>query len=87
MLGGAGNDSLTGSSLGDVLIGNEGSDTLTGGSGSDFLIGGIGNDTLNGGAGYDTYVIEGNDTIQDSDGLGILKNKELKVPESNYFRM
>lgn len=85
MLGGAGNDSLTGSSLGDVLIGNEGSDTLTGGSGSDFLIGGTGNDTLNGGAGYDTYVIEGNDTIQDSDGLGILKNKELKVPESNYF--
>ncbi len=39
------------------------------------MIGGAGNDTLDGGAGYDAYTLEGRDTIRDSDGLGILKDK------------
>ena len=71
MFGDTGNDTLTGGTGNDVLVGNAGADTLTGGAGKDLLIGGAGADTLDGGSGYDTYVVEGNDTIQDSDGKGI----------------
>ncbi|MDP2199866.1 MAG: hypothetical protein Q8K01_14880, partial [Sulfurimicrobium sp.] len=59
----------------DLLAGNGGADALTGGAGNDLLIGGVGADTLNGGADYDTYLIEGNDTIQDSDGKGRLMDQ------------
>ncbi len=52
--GGAGNDTLVGSPLGDILKGEDGNDSLTGGAGNDQLIGGNGNDTLIGGAGDDT---------------------------------
>ncbi len=45
-------------------------DFLFGGKGNDTLIGGAGRDYLEGGTGFDTYVIEGNDTIFDSDGKG-----------------
>jgi len=41
----AGNDSITGSSLGDKLLGYGGNDTLNGGAGADTLAGGVGNDT------------------------------------------
>lgn len=51
--GGAGNDTLVGSPLADVLKGEDGNDTLNGGAGNDTLIGGNGNDTLIGGAGDD----------------------------------
>ena len=30
---------------------------------------------MNGGAGYDTYLIEGHDTIEDSDGNGRIRDK------------
>ena len=52
--GGAGNDTLVGSPLADILKGEDGNDSLTGGAGNDQLIGGNGNDTLVGGAGDDT---------------------------------
>jgi len=52
--GGAGNDTLVGSPLGDILKGEDGNDSLTGGAGNDHLIGGNGSDTLVGGAGDDT---------------------------------
>jgi len=52
--GGAGNDTLVGSPLGDILKGEDGNDSLTGGPGNDQLIGGNGSDTLVGGAGDDT---------------------------------
>lgn len=75
MIGGTANDTLDGGTGNDFLFGGDGTDTLTGGAGGDLLIGGAGADTLNGGAGYDTYTLEGRDTIQDSDGNGILRDK------------
>ena len=47
VVGGSGNDTLTG----DALVNN-----LNGGVGNDTLDGGLGNDTLVGGAGDDTYI-------------------------------
>jgi Ca2+-binding RTX toxin-like protein len=75
MIGGSGGDTLDGGVGNDFLFGGDGADTLTGGEGDDQLIGGKGDDTLNGGAGYDTYIIEGSDTIQDSDGHGTIRDK------------
>ena len=40
---------------------------------NDTLDGGAGNDTLIGGTGFDTYILEGFDTIYDSDGQGQLQ--------------
>ena len=62
-----------------ILFGGSGTDTLTGGSIDDSLYGGAGNDILKGeggsdhmegGADFDTYYIDGNDTVYDSDGVG-----------------
>ncbi|MFN9717319.1 MAG: M10 family metallopeptidase C-terminal domain-containing protein, partial [Planctomycetota bacterium] len=44
VVGGSGNDSLTGNALANVLTGNAGNDTLSGAAGNDALIGGLGND-------------------------------------------
>ena len=46
MLGGVGNDTITGSAKGDVLLGEGGDDTLRGGGGKDYLDGGMGNDVF-----------------------------------------
>ncbi|MFO0928820.1 MAG: calcium-binding protein [Gemmataceae bacterium] len=54
--GGAGNDSLLGGGVTDVLYGDEGNDTLVGGNGDDVLIGGAGRDNLQGGAGDDLLI-------------------------------
>ena len=51
--GGAGNDSIIGSSLADSINGSGGNDTIKGGDGNDSLNGGTGNDQLNGDAGND----------------------------------
>jgi len=51
--GGAGDDTLIGTSRGDILSGGAGDDTLLGGAGRDQLIGGADNDTLTGGLGRD----------------------------------
>lgn len=62
VIGGSGNDALTGDGSATRLVGNNGNDTLRGGDGNDFLSGGngadqlfgdAGNDTLTGGAGAD----------------------------------
>ena len=47
--GGAGNDTITGSSLSDSIQGGMGKDTLNGLGGNDSLSGGAGSDVLNGG--------------------------------------
>ena len=75
MIGGFGSDTLDGGAGNDLLFGGDGIDTLTGGADNDLLIGGAGADTMYGGSGYDTYVIEGNDTIEDSDGKGAIRDK------------
>ncbi|CAH0279488.1 S8 family serine peptidase [Roseomonas sp. CECT 9278] len=63
---GDGNDTLTGTAVGNVLsgmrgddslLGNGGADTLHGQAGNDTLDGGLGNDTMIGGGGHDIYVV------------------------------
>jgi Ca2+-binding RTX toxin-like protein len=78
LYGGGGDDDLGGAAGDDYLEGNAGDDTLSGGADDDTLIGGKGDDRLDGGDGYDTYLIDGSDTVEDSDGLGVLKDKAGK---------
>lgn len=56
LLGGIGNDKLTGSTAANVLDGGGGADQLVGLGGADLLLGGGGNDNIQGGAGADTLV-------------------------------
>jgi uncharacterized delta-60 repeat protein len=51
VIGGAGNDTLTGNELNNLLAGGAGDDILNGGAGRDLLIGGSGADDLTGGTG------------------------------------
>ncbi len=70
VVGGGGNDTLTGSFAANVLTGNAGNDSLTGDAGNDSLFGGTGTDALFGGA--DNDLLQGGasgDTI--SGGAGI----------------
>ncbi|MTH61830.1 calcium-binding protein [Paracoccus litorisediminis] len=55
VLGGAGNDVLTGGGRADNLVGGDGADIINGGGGDDHIIGGLGGDVLSGGAGNDTF--------------------------------
>ena len=60
-VGGAGNDTLTGS---------DDANRLTGGNGNDLLSGGLGNDTMDGGAGNDRYEVDSlGDLIIDASGI------------------
>lgn len=54
IIGGAGNDSITGDDGANTLIGGGGNDTLMGGGGGDEIRGGKGDDNLHGGMGNDT---------------------------------
>lgn len=56
LIGLEGNDSLTGTSLADVLDGGAGNDSLFGLAGNDSLTGGVGNDGLDGGSDSDVIV-------------------------------
>ena len=56
IIGGSGNDILTGNGFANVLVGRDGNDTLNGGNGRDILIGGLGLDTINGGADDDILI-------------------------------
>jgi Ca2+-binding RTX toxin-like protein len=71
LVGGGGNDSLTGAAGNDLLVGGGGDDVLVGGDGDDKLIGGGGTDSLDGGAGTNVLV-QGSDGQSDghSDGSG-----------------
>jgi serralysin len=64
----AGDDSISGSTLGDVLRGLTGSDSIAGGLGNDTLDGGAGNDVINGNL--------GDDLIVDSSGSNYLRGDE-----------
>ena len=61
VIGGGGDDSITGSLNADQLHGGPGDDTLNGGAGSDTLTGDSGSDTLNGDAGNDIFAESGVD--------------------------
>ena len=67
--GGAGNDTLTGNSAGNILIGGAGNDTIKGGSGRSILIGGTGGDTVIGGSGDD--IVIGGSTTFDNDNTAL----------------
>lgn len=58
LIGGAGNDALTGAAGNDLLDGGGGGDTLVGGSGKDILNGGSGGDAMSGGADDDIYYVD-----------------------------
>ena len=72
LLGGVGNDTLTGSALNDSLSGGTGNDSLKAGLGDDTLSGGAGDDILNGEGGTDCSdeTVTGNVTITNTKLIG-----------------
>ena len=64
--GGAGNDTLTGSTQTSSLLGEAGNDVLTGGAQGDVLTGGEGYDTLTGNGGADVFLLNTNDAAHDT---------------------
>lgn len=58
VIGGVGNDKLTGDVMANVLNGEAGNDKIVGAGGDDVLIGGQGADQLSGGMGADTFKFE-----------------------------
>lgn len=69
IVGGAGNDSLSGSTDNDELQGGQGNDVIDGGLGDDTLIGGSGNDIIDGGSLFPFDQFGGNDTAIYSDAV------------------
>ena len=70
LMGGYGDDTLTGSANADVLMGGAGHDDITGGGGTDTINGGAGDDVMTGGSEADTFVFspsdgDGDDVIVD----------------------
>lgn len=63
IVGGAGDDRITGDRFANILLGNTGADTLVGNGGNDVLDGGTGRDVLTGGQGADTFLFR---SAQDS---------------------
>ncbi|WP_129505146.1 calcium-binding protein [Bosea sp. Tri-54] len=62
----AGDDTIAGFDVADVITAGAGNDTVNAGAGNDSITGGLGNDTLTGGGGADTYVYargDGHDVI------------------------
>ncbi len=73
VVGGDGNDSLTGNAEDNTLDGGAGKDTLVGGDGQDSLLGGVGLDSLVGGEGLDTLMGDaGDDTLAGGNGDDLL---------------
>ena len=65
-----------------LMLASNGNAILSGGIGNDVLVAGVGNDTLSGGAGIDSYIFntgDGQDTIIDSDGKGIIYENGTKI--------
>jgi Ca2+-binding RTX toxin-like protein len=68
LIGGSGDDNLTGDDLNNGIKGGAGSDTLSGGAQVDTIYGGAGNDAINGGEGFDILDGEsGEDTLDYSE--------------------
>jgi Ca2+-binding RTX toxin-like protein len=70
VLGGSGNDTLTGNAANNLLSGGGGNDTLRGQMGRDLLVGGTGNDDLRGGPGSDLLI--GGQFMPSQDQLTVL---------------
>ena len=79
VIGGLGDDGITGNGAANSLLGGSGADTINGGAGADTIKGGAGNDSISGGAGADAIRGDDDDDILNGDadndtilgGLGI----------------
>lgn len=90
LLGGAGDDVLTGGFLADRLAGGAGDDTLAGGWGDDSIEGGAGTDRLTGGPGDDLFIFDridapqsppaAPDLIADFEGAGLAGGDRILLP-------
>ncbi len=75
ILGGDGNDMLSGGPGDDFIAGGEGNDMLFGNSGDDLLYGGPGHNTLSGGEGSDIFLFDPYDFIVNEAGLSNTSNR------------
>ena len=80
--GGNGNDTITGTSAGDIINAGNGNDTVNAGAGNDVVSGGNGNDTINGGAGNDILDGGNGNDILDG-GAGRLRRKQQQSREDD----
>lgn len=72
IVGGPGNDTLSGTGLRELILGNGGNDTITGGAGNDCIAGDAGDDRISGGSGNDRlYGDADNDTLSGDSGTDI----------------
>ena len=88
--GNAGNDTLVGANLNDILDGGLGNDKLYSEGGNDVLIGGKGNDYLEGGLGNDRYVFEkghGQDVVLDVGGTDTIEMKDIEYVNLNFSQV
>ena len=90
IVGGAGDDKLTGGDGADSLVGEGGDDTLYGGAGADSLAGGAGDDRLIGGAGIDSFDGGANaDTAvydYSTDTAGFALNIKTITDDATYYK-
>ncbi|HYI35774.1 MAG TPA: calcium-binding protein [Thermoleophilaceae bacterium] len=76
VLGGSGDDTLSGTGHTDLLLGNGGDDEILGGSGNDSLYGDAGNDRIAGDANDDTVVGgDGADTLTGGSGVDSIQGR------------
>ncbi|MBL8818926.1 MAG: hypothetical protein JNL58_23055 [Planctomyces sp.] len=79
VLGGSGNDSLSGGAGRDFILGQAGNDDIRGGDGHDVLIGGDGNDTMRGGRGDDVLI--GGIVMNDESSMLVLNAIDTAMAE------
>jgi Ca2+-binding RTX toxin-like protein len=100
LIGGAGNDVLTGGIGSDTLNGGSGNDTLTTGTGVDTVVGGDGNDTIvlaanltaadsiDGGNNTDTVTLNGNYAVGITFGATTIVNVEtITLTAGNSYKL
>jgi RNA polymerase sigma factor (sigma-70 family) len=84
--GGAGDDTLNGTDLVDVIYGGSGSDTIEGNGGDDTIYGGSGSDTMNGNTGNDAVIGgHGGDQLTGSNGDDIFAYLSANDSNSTQF--
>jgi Ca2+-binding RTX toxin-like protein len=83
VIGSAGNDTLTGNALGNILIGGAGTNVITGGSGRSLLIGGTGTSLITGGA-SDDILIAGTTTFDANETALMAILKEWQRTDKTY---